>query len=84
MSNERLPQRFRYREESGDQWEYGCCIPLALACGGWGINGLELHFDDNPWQVMGQWLCSPVECFQWIDNDYGWEGDVMPREEIVQ
>jgi hypothetical protein len=73
---ERLPQRFRYRKPGCNYryngWDYGVCNP----CGdGWESKSElgDAWFGDDPWEVLGQ-ILGDVEAFEWIDNDFGWEG----------
>ena len=79
MTDERLPQRFRYRDD--DVWQYGICMPVrgtgtAEAPDFWTIRAGDGHgfFDHDPWEKMGHVL-GDVDAFEWIDNDYGWTGD---------
>lgn len=75
--SDRLPQRFRYRKTPTAAWTYGIVMPGKSL---WHIQAGYGHgsFEDDPWEMMGMIIGNPQE-FQWIDNDYGWAGDVMPR-----
>lgn len=77
MNNERLPQRFRYRKPSCNGWDFGVVYPMGKR---WHINaGAGFgSFESDPWEILGH-IIGDVDEFQWIDNDYGWPGDVMPR-----
>lgn len=74
-SSDKLPQRFRYKTLDAAPWKYGF---------------VEHHDDEvlviarefSPrWIPMPELtdLTSSLCSFQWIDNKYGWPGDVMPR-----
>jgi len=69
---ERLAQRFRYRKTGCKEWEYGVCLPWK---GKWAVLAFAgiCSFNDDPWEIMGHVL-GEVSAFEWIDNDYGWEG----------
>ncbi len=72
---ERLPQRFRWKERNDSEWEYETITPghtmWHIQCGvGSGM------FESDPWEVLGLVLGDIAE-FEWIDNDYGWPGDMM-------
>lgn len=73
--NDKLPQRFRFLKNG--EWKYGVCYSFAAQ---WRImlfiSAYFGSFDDDPWETMGQ-IIGDVERFEWIDNDYGWHGDVM-------
>lgn len=74
---ERLPQRFRYRKHGQDYWQYGVVMPGQFS---WHIQAGCGHgsFDGNPWEMIGK-IIGDLQEFQWLDNDYGWTGDLMSR-----
>lgn len=73
--NERLPQRFRWKERNDSDWEYEAIMPghsmWHIQCG---VGSAT--FESDPWEVLGHVLGDIAE-FEWIDNDYGWTGDMM-------
>ena len=82
MTDERLPQRFRYRLGGADHWLYATC--LSSVDGDrryWWCVGQWFHFtfECDPWEALERHL--GVTWCEWIDNDYGWRGDLMPAKE---
>ena len=76
MTDERLPQRFRYRR--GEEWQFGICVPVTgqEPCESyWSIQCGNGHgtFNRDPWETLGNVL-GAGEGVEWIDNDYGWLG----------
>lgn len=72
QTKERLPQRFCYRKAGCNGWDYGVCLPVGdlwsvQAGAGFG------SFEDDPWEIVGH-IIGDVEAFEWIDNDFDWEG----------
>ena len=84
MTNERLPQRFRYQAIRGDRWRHGVAVPHPTDPPTWRIECLNScgfgGFDSDPWEILGH-IIGDVDEFQWIDNDYGWAGDVMVKHD---
>lgn len=82
-TEERLPQRFKWRDAKGESWQYGVCFPRTSEPGYvyWAIHvGVSIdHFDSDPWETLGQVL-GDVHEFHWIDNDYGWH----PVEDLAE
>lgn len=74
-TEDKLPQRFRWKKAASDFWMYGCCIPQRFHDGSimWLIragNGFS-WFEDDPWTSMG-YVLGDIRQFEWLDNDYGW------------
>ena len=86
MTNERLPQRFQYQVIRGGDWTHGMMIPAKhedTDRNFWWVvfaNGTCGSFESDPWETLGH-IIGDVDEFQWIDNDYGWAGDVMPKHD---
>ena len=81
MTNERLPQRFRYQAIRGNRWIHG--IVMVGSMGQWTIHtatGLFSNLVTDPGTEIRD-IIGDVDEFQWIDNDYGWAGDVMPKHD---
>lgn len=84
MTNERLPQRFQYQVIRGGDWTHGMMIPSKhedTDRNFWWVvfaNGTCGSFESDPWETLGH-IIGDVDEFQWIDNDYGWAGDVMVK-----
>lgn len=72
FNHERLPQRFRYRKYGCNGWDFGVCLPMGEM---WIVNAGSGFgsFDDDPWEIIGH-IIGDTEAFEWIDNDFGWEG----------
>jgi hypothetical protein len=69
-SQDRLPQRFRYRVPGRNEWDFGVCFPVYKR---WQIQTGDCvgSFESDPWEMLGH-ILGDVEAFQWIDNGFGW------------
>jgi hypothetical protein len=72
----RMPQRFRWKTQNDGDWKYGVVLPGGKV---WHIRAGHGHgsFMDDPWEIMGH-IIGDIAEFEWIDNDCGWTGDMMP------
>lgn len=82
-TEERVPQRFQWMDTKGSLWQYGVCFPRVADSGYryWVIYipPLIQHFDNDPWEILGQML-GDIHEFHWIDNDYDWH----PVEDLAE
>lgn len=69
---QREPQQFRFRCLCSATWIYGVCIPRGNEWIAQAKNG-SATFINDPWEALGQVLGYVVD-FEWIDNDFGWDG----------
>lgn len=76
-TDNRKPQRFRYRKPGGDRWKWGVAVPHPTVPRTWRIECLNSAgfggFDTDPWEILGH-IIGDVEAFEWTDNDHGWHG----------
>lgn len=75
---ERLPQRFRWKDQLSESWQYGVIMPgprlWFIRCGvGHG------SFRDDPWEILGT-ILGDAYAFEWIDNEHGWHGELFDWE----
>jgi hypothetical protein len=74
---ERMPQRFRWKDTADGPWAYGVCMP---GNGMWHVRAGAGHgsFIVDPWENLGH-IIGDVAGFEWVDNDFGWPGPMMPK-----
>ena len=68
-TDNRKPQRFRYRKPGGDRWKWGVAVPHPTVPPTWRIECLNSAgfggFDADPWEILGH-IIGDVEAFEWI------------------